>query len=105
MKNIIIQWVLPTVRQQGGPLPVEEILHATIELSADAGLSYSPVGVGDYVPAVLEVPVNDLPFSDQYIARGRTVDVAGQPGNWFEAPFTLGDDSPPGDMIVSIVIQ
>ena len=102
MKNIIIQWVLPTARQLGGPLPVEEILHVEIELSADAGGSYAPLG--PFPTDVLEYPVNDLPFSDQYIARGRAVDLDGQPGSWYEKPFTLGDDSPPGDLVVSVLI-
>lgn len=104
MKNIVIAWSLPTTRQQGGNLPVDEILHADIELSADAGVSYTAVG-GPYIPTVLEVPINDLPFSDQYIARGRAVDTLNQPGNWTEVGFVLADDSPPGDMIVNVAIQ
>ena len=103
MKNIIISWVLPTTRQLGGALPVAEIRDAEIELSADAGATYTLVG--QFPPATLEVPVNDLPFSDQYIARGRCFDTADQPGNWYEAPFVLADDSPPGDLEVTIAIQ
>lgn len=103
MKNIIIQWVLPTTRQLGGALPVAEITHAEIELSADAGASYSPINT--FAPDTLEVPVNDLPFADTYIARGRVQDTAGVDGNWFEAPFTLADDSPPGALTINIAIQ
>lgn len=102
-KNILIRWVLPTTRQLGGPLPIEDIRDSDIELSADAGLTYVPIGT--FLNTVLEVPVADLPFSDQYIARGRSTDITNQPGNWFEVPFTLSDDSPPGDLVVSIVIQ
>lgn len=103
MKNIVIQWVLPTVRQQGGALSVSEIQQVDIELSADAGASYSVIGV--FTPDVLEVPVNDLPFSDQYIARGRAVDTADKVGNWREEPFVLADDSAPGDLIITVTIQ
>jgi len=103
MKSILIQWVLPIVRQLGGPLPIEEIRDAEIELSADAGASYSTVGI--FQSGVLQTPVADLPFSDQYIVRGRCYDIADQPGNWFEVPFTLGDDSPPGDLVITIAIQ
>lgn len=103
MKSIIIQWVFPTIRQLGGPLPVEEIKHAEIELSADGGATYTPIDT--FTPDVLEVPVADLPFSDQYIARGRVQDTADKLGNWKEAPFTLSDDSPPGDLTVTIAIQ
>lgn len=100
MKNVIISWVLPTTRQLGGPLPVEDIEHVVIELSADAGASYSLIG--DFPPSVLSVPVNDLPFSDQYIVRGTVVDTALQPGNSVTKPFTVGDDSPPGDLVITI---
>lgn len=109
MKNIVIQWILPTTRQDGGALPVSEIRHANIELSADAGASYSVLGL--FTPDVLDVPVNDLPFSDQYIARGRVIDTAGSVGNWIEKAFVLVDDSPPGatsppgDLIITINIQ
>jgi len=103
MKNIIINWVLPTTRQQGGALPVEDIRDAVIELSADAGASFSLIG--QFVPGQLSVPVNDLPFSDQYIVRGRCFDNANQPGLWTETPFALSDDSPPGDLVITVDIQ
>lgn len=103
MKNIIIQVTLPTTRQLGGPLPVDQILHSEIELSADAGASYSLVE--KLPPNVLETPVNDLPVSDQYIARGRVQDTAGVDGNWIEVPFEIVDDSPPGDLVINIAIQ
>ena len=103
MKNIIISWILPTTRQSGGPLPVEEIQHATLELSADGGVNYSPLG--EFPPATLSLPVNDLPFSDQYVVRGTVVDVAGAIGNPVTEAFVLADDSPPGDLAINIAIQ
>lgn len=103
MKNIIINWVLPIIRQQGGALSIGEIRDVDIELSADAGASYS--SLGPFTTDVLSVPVSDLPFSDQYVARGRCYDTANQPGNWFEVPFALADDSPPGDLEITIDIQ
>ena len=103
MKNIIISWILPTTRQQGGALPVEEIQHVTLELSANGGVDWSPLG--DFPPATLETPVNDLPFSDQYQVRGYAVDTALQPGNVVTVPFVVADDSPPGDLEVTIAIQ
>lgn len=103
MKNIIIVWILPAVRQLGGPLPVEEILNAEIEMSADAGGSFS--SVGSFPTSQLSVPVADLPISNQYVVRGRAIDTDNQPGNWFAQAFSIVDDSPPGDLVVGITIQ
>jgi hypothetical protein len=100
MKNILIQWVLPTTRQGGGPLPIAEIKHVTLELSANAGVDWSPLG--NFPPATLEAPVNDLPFSDQYAVRGFVVDVTDQAGNTETVPFVVDDGSPPGDLVVSV---
>lgn len=100
MRNILINWVLPTTRQLGGPLPVSEIKFATIELSGDAGASFAPVG--DFPPPQLSVPVADLPFSDQYIVRGRVEDITDQPGAYVEVPFTVDDNSPPGVLVITV---
>ncbi len=100
MKNILITWVLPTTRQLGAPLPVSEILNAHIELSANGGADFS--SIGDFDPATLSVPVNDLPFSDQYVVRGNVVDTDDQPGNFVAVAFTVADDSPPGDLVITI---
>lgn len=103
MKNILINWVLPTTRQLGGPLPVEEIDHVSIELSADAGASYALVG--DFTPDVLSAPVNDLPVSDQYVVRGHVVDTGTLVGDYTETAFVIADDSAPGVLEITVVIQ
>lgn len=100
MKNVLFQITLPTARKLGGPLPVEEIRDYTLELSADAGASFTPVGV---LPAsTLEVPVNDLPFSDQYIVRGFCSDIADRDGDPIDVPFVVADDSPPGTLTINV---
>jgi hypothetical protein len=101
MKNILISWVLPTNRQQGGPLPVEEIRGVLIEVSADNGANFSPVG-GEFPPTTLSVAVNDLPFSDQYQVRGTVIDTLDQAGNAVVVPFTISDSSPPGDLSIEV---
>jgi hypothetical protein len=102
MKNVTISWVLPTTRQEGGPLPVDEIQHATIELSADGGANFSPIG--QFAPDVLSTPVNDLPVSDQYVVRGWVTDTVGQNGNQVSVPFAIADDSPPGDLSIEVTL-
>jgi len=101
MKNILITWVLPTTRQQGGPLPITDIQDVKIELSADGGANFSSVGT--FTTDILEAPVNDLPVSDQYVVRGWATDTSGQDGDDVDVPFTVDDDSPPGDLEISIV--
>jgi hypothetical protein len=101
MRNVIFHWVLPAVRQLGGALPVDEIQYVEIELSADGGTNYSPVG-GPFAPDVLEAPVNDLPFSDQYVVRGRVTDTDDQTGSWITVPFEVADNSPPGALEISV---
>lgn len=85
-------------------MPVEDISDVTMELSANAGVDYASIG-GPFATDVLEAPVNDLPFSDQYVVRGRVTDTNGNPGNFVEVPFTIGDDSPPGDLVITVEIQ
>jgi len=99
MKNVLISWVLPTTRQLGGPLLIADIANTKIELSADGGATYSLVG--DF-SGVLEVPVNDLPFSDQYMVRGTVIDTTAQSSNPVVVPFAITDTSPPGDLAISL---
>jgi hypothetical protein len=103
MKNVLISWVLPTTRQEGGPLPVSEIQHATIELSADSGANFSPLG--QFATDVLSTPVNDLPASDQYVVRGWVTDTDNQTGNPVSVPFAIADDSPPGDLTIEVTLS
>ena len=100
MKSVRISWTLPTTRQQGGPLPVAQISLVEIELSADGGQNYSPVG--QFTPDVLETVVADLPFADSYVARGRARDTDGQPGEWQGTPFSVVDTSPPGPLSITV---
>lgn len=103
MKTALISWMLPTTRQEGAPLPVGEIQDVTIKLSADGGANFSDVGV--FTPDVLEVPVADLPSSDQYVVRGFATDTAGKGGSVIDVPFVIADDSPPGDLEISIALS
>ena len=103
MNNIQVVWILPTVRTEGGPLPVSEIANTEIEMSADAGATWTNVGF--FTPDILSVPINDLPPSDQYQVRGRVKDITGQVSlNWAVEAFTLIDGSPPGDLIIGVNI-
>ena len=103
MKNIIISWLLPTIRQAGGPLAPTDIANVELELSADGGANFAAIGL--FPPATLETPVNDLPFSDQYQVRGRAYDLDGRVGNWTTESFVLSDNSPPGGLVITVTVQ
>ena len=102
MKTILINWILPTTRQQGGPLLPADIARVEIELSADGGANYTSVGT--FTPDILDTTVADLPFGD-YTVRGRAVDQTNQAGNWAEEAFSLSDTSPPGDVTITVTPQ
>lgn len=100
MKTMILLWELPATREQGGVLPPDQIAHVEIELSADAGANFTPVGT--FTPDILQATVADLPFSDAYVVRGRAVDTGGQAGAWASLPFSVIDTSPPGVINLSV---
>lgn len=103
MKTILINWILPTTRQQGGPLTPADIARVEIEISADNGANFTPVGT--FTPDILETTVVDLPFGDQYQVRGRVVDQTDQAGEWAVEAFTLVDTSPPGTVGITVTPQ
>jgi len=39
--DIVGTWALPTVRDSGGPLPIEEISHTMIEVTLDGGVTWT----------------------------------------------------------------
>lgn len=95
MANLRIQWVLPTVRQSGLPLPVEEIANVRIDLSADGGQSYGEIGV--YAPNILETIVQDLEPGEWFV-RGTVVDVQNRQSTPVSSSIVIADDSPPGGL-------
>ena len=92
-KNVTLTWDLPTERSGGGALPLDEIEHTVVEMSADGGSNYTAL------PPVLptdpqEKFVPDLEAGDWHF-RLTVVDTLGQaspPAPWVE---TVVDDSPP----------
>jgi hypothetical protein len=100
MKSMRISWTLPTVREQGGAITPTEIEAVEIELSADAGANFSPVG--SFPSDTLETIVADLPFGDTYVVRGRAIDISAQAGQWTVTPFVVSDTSPPGALGIDV---
>ena len=101
MKNILITMILPTTREQGGPLPIEEIRGTVLALSSDGGANWAPIGT-ENTPDVLQVPVNDLPVGADYQVRGIVFDTLDQASNPVFVPFEIVDDSPPGALDLTV---
>jgi len=72
-----------------------------IAFSANGGTDFAPVGA-PFPPDVLSTPINDLPAGDQYVVRGICVDTDDQPGNVVDVPFVVADNSPPGDLQITV---
>jgi len=95
MKNVLVSWELPTTRQQGGPLAIADIAFVRAALSADDGANFTDVADVPSAQAQ-EVPINDLPFSDQFVVRLTVHDTDGRISTPVDAAFSVADDSAPG---------
>lgn len=93
MANLRINWTLPSQRESGQPLPVAQIKHVLIELSADKGANY--VTIGQFPPTVLTTDVQDVDFGE-WTVKGRVVDVADRVSQPVTASITIADETPPG---------
>lgn len=92
MANLLIGWVLPKVRDSGRSLPVEQIAHVEIDLSAD-GVNFA--ALGPFTPDVLATEVSDLDIG-QWLVRGVVVDTKGRRSEEYISSVEVEDDTPPG---------
>ena len=92
-KDVNVAWDLPTTRQGGGDLPLDEIAETRVGLSADGGANFTPLAP---VPptAVQEVNVPELEVGDWHFQM-IVVDTLGQPSPPANHIETVADDSPP----------
>lgn len=95
MAKLKISWVLPTTRESGKPLKVEDINHVRVEISADGGANYGLLGT--YTPDILEALVDDLDFGT-WTVRGTVVDGKGRESRPVTAAITHEDTSPPSEL-------
>jgi len=92
MANLKIDWTLPTQRESGKPLPVGEIKHVLIEISAD-GVNFGPVGT--FPPTVLTTEVQDVDVGE-WTVKGRAVDLKDRASQPVTASLVIADETPPG---------
>lgn len=102
MKNALFSWTLPTERQEGGPLPVSEIAHVQIEVSANGGTDWTDLG--NIPPDTLTLQMNDLIVA-AWLVRGTVEDTQGRRSIPIETAFDVLDDSPPASIIVDVALS
>lgn len=95
-KNVNVAWDLPTTRESGLPLEVDEILHVEVFLSADLGQTFTPIN--NIEPPTTEITVPDLDVGD-WIFRLVVVDVDGRRSTNVDVNVNVPDETAPGGVI------
>jgi hypothetical protein len=96
MANLKVDWVLPTTRDSGRPLPLSEIAHVSLFISADGGQNY--VKFNDFAPDVLSTVITDLEPGTWYVS-GLVTDTQGRASGPVVAFKNIPDNSPPGVLL------
>lgn len=91
MNDATFMWELPTTRESGNPLPVEEIAFVEIALSADGGANFSVLG--NIAPPTVDLVQADLVDGDYY-ARAVVVDTNGERSPENVIPFAVDTSAP-----------
>ena len=99
MANLNIAWVLPTTRESGKTLLLQDIAHVLIELSADGGQTYIPVG--QYAPGTDSTVVADIDLGTWFV-RGTVVDTKGRTSVPTVASIVYEDNTPPGALTLNL---
>lgn len=99
--NVTLSWALPTTRESGKPLLVEDIQNVVVEVSANGGVDWALVGT--FPPNVLSTQVTDLDFGT-WTFRGIVVDTKGRPSAPLEATLVNEDTSPPSALVTLEVV-
>lgn len=97
--NVTLLWELPTTRTSGKPLAIDAIKEVAIDVSADAGATWVPIGV--FPPSVLSTEVTDLDFGT-WLFRGVVVPVKGLPSAPLTATVVNEDTSPPSALVMLV---
>ena len=96
-----VTWKLPTARQQGGPLPIEDILNTQVSISGDAGTNFAVFAT--LLPdAEQKAVISDLD-PGEYVIRIVTTDKLNQPGAETDLPGVVDDRSPPAAVTDAVV--
>jgi len=100
MANLIINWILPTQRESGRPLPVSEIRHVSVELGVSATGPFT--ALGDFPPSVLTTTVEDL-AAGEWSVRATVTDIRGKVSKPTIAS-DFADESAPGQVTLALTL-
>jgi hypothetical protein len=101
MQTVRLSWTLPTVRESGKPFNPADADHVSVEMSADAGVTF--VGYGAYPPDVLTVDVPDLEPGEWFF-RGQCVDKTGLRGKFTTKSVVVPDTTAPGVITLDLAL-
>lgn len=96
MANVKVQWSLPTTRESGNPLAVDDIDHVAVELSAD-GVNFAVLGT--FPPNVLETVVEALD-TGEFSFRGTVVDKKARRSKPYLTSITIDETAPAAAILV-----
>jgi hypothetical protein len=96
MPNVNVSWVLPTTRESGKALPVNQIKHVEIQISADGGQNF--VKLDEYPPSVLSITQTDLEPGDWFF-RGFVVDTEGRISQGLTSSIKIPDHTAPSALL------
>ena len=100
--NVTVAWELPTSRTSNRPLAPSDIRHVVLDVSADGGSTFVPIG--EFPPSVLSAAVTDLDFGT-WLFRGVVVPVKGLPSLPMTATFVIDDTTPPNPLVTLTVVE
>ena len=99
--NVTLQWELDLTRTSGKPLALVDIKHVVIDVTADDGASWAPIGA--FPPSVLSTQITDLDFGT-WRFRGVVVDTKDRPSAPLEATLVNEDNSPPSALLTLVAV-
>jgi hypothetical protein len=101
MSKVVVAWVLPTTRESGRPLAVDDIDRVEIEVSADMGANFSPLG--SYPISILSTEMTEID-PGEWMFRGRVFDKAQRPSAYTTASVVVADTTPPSQLILNLSV-
>lgn len=100
MKTARITWSLPTERESGNPLPVDDIVGVIVSLSADQGQNFGAIDT--VVPGGPQEAIAPDLEDGTWIVRLVVRDTDGNNGRPVDTPFEI-DTSAPGQVTDVVV--
>ena len=94
--NVTLQWELPTTRTSNRAFMPADVLHVAVDVSANGGADWAPIG--QFPPEVLSTEVTDLDFGT-WKFRGVVVPKRGAPSEPMYAEVVNEDLSPPNPLV------